>query len=110
MKKFEIKISKKTRRNFKIFGQNRIQKFEVAHPTKIREGKTEGKLRKKRKRPVPYKGVTLGPYPLLLEPLSKMHAPPLPRVVGFLDLPPGRRRSGLPDLSTGKPRLLAVYQ
>jgi hypothetical protein len=49
MKKFEIKISKKTRLNFNIFGQNRIQKFEVAHPTKIREGKTEGKIEKKKK-------------------------------------------------------------
>jgi hypothetical protein len=36
---FEIKNSKKTRVDFKIFGENIIQKFEVTHPTKIREGK-----------------------------------------------------------------------
>jgi hypothetical protein len=59
-KNFEIKNSKKAGADFKIFGQIRIQNFEVTHATKFGEGKTEGKPGKKRKGPVPYKGATLG--------------------------------------------------
>jgi hypothetical protein len=46
-KKIKIKNSKKTRADFKIFGPNRIQKFEVTHPTKFGERETEEKPRKK---------------------------------------------------------------
>jgi hypothetical protein len=53
---------------------------------------------------IPYKGVTLGPYPQLLESIS--HPCPSP-AARFHDLPSGLHRSGLPDLSTGKPRILA---
>jgi hypothetical protein len=63
LKFFKIKNSKKTRVYFKIFGQNRIQKIEVTHPTKFDEVKIEGKIEKKRKCLVPYKGETLVPYP-----------------------------------------------
>jgi hypothetical protein len=46
--KNEIKISKKTRTDFKIFDQNRIKKFEVIQPTKIDKAETKGKLRRKK--------------------------------------------------------------
>jgi hypothetical protein len=49
MEIFEIKISKKTRVHFKIFGQNRIQKFKVTHPTKFDEVKNSVETKKKRK-------------------------------------------------------------
>jgi hypothetical protein len=71
IKKFEIKNSKKTRADFKIFGENIIQKFEVTHPTKFGEGETE----KKKKQPVPYKGATLVCYPHL--PKLILHPHPL---------------------------------
>jgi hypothetical protein len=43
LKFFEIKYSKKTRADFNIFGQNRIKKFEVTHPTNFDEGEIKGK-------------------------------------------------------------------
>jgi hypothetical protein len=46
LKIFEIKILKETRVHFKIFGQNRIQKFEIARPTKLDEVKIIWKIRK----------------------------------------------------------------
>jgi hypothetical protein len=46
IEKFEIKILKKTRADFKIFGQIRIQNFKVTHATKFGEGKIEGKKEK----------------------------------------------------------------
>jgi hypothetical protein len=49
MKNFEIKKSKKTRADFKIFGQTRIRNFKVTEATKFGEGETEGKPRKKKK-------------------------------------------------------------
>jgi hypothetical protein len=48
MEIFEIKISKKTRVHFKIFGQNRIQKFEVTRPTKFDEVKNSVETKKKK--------------------------------------------------------------
>jgi hypothetical protein len=42
----EIKNSKKTIADFKIFGQTRIQNFEVTEATKFSEGETEGKPKK----------------------------------------------------------------
>jgi hypothetical protein len=41
-----MKNSKKTRADSKIFGENRIKKFEVTHPTKFSEGENERKQRK----------------------------------------------------------------
>jgi hypothetical protein len=74
IKNFEIKSSKKTRGNFKIFGQNRIQKLKVNRSTKSGEAKTKEKTRKIEIRSVLHKAQTLGRYPHLLEP----HPPPPP--------------------------------
>jgi hypothetical protein len=41
---FEIKISKKTRVYFKIFGQNQFQKFKVLHSRQFMEVKNHEKL------------------------------------------------------------------
>jgi hypothetical protein len=40
-----MKNSKKTRADSKIFGENRIKKFEVTHPTKFSEGENEEKTK-----------------------------------------------------------------
>jgi hypothetical protein len=84
MENFEIKIHKRTRADFKIFGKNRIQKFEVTHPTKFGKDETE----KKRKQLIPYKGATLACYPHLSKlnphPCPPLHAPPPPDLAIFL--------------------------
>jgi hypothetical protein len=45
--KIEIKKSKKTSVHFKIFGENKIQKFEETCPTKFSKMKNVGKIEKK---------------------------------------------------------------
>jgi hypothetical protein len=54
LENIKIKISKKTRVYFKIFGQNQIQKFERTRPTKFIEVQNIIKIMKKenRHRPV----------------------------------------------------------
>jgi hypothetical protein len=51
LKNNEIKNSQKTSVHFKIFGGNRIQKFEETCPTKFIEVKNVGKTGKIRKSP-----------------------------------------------------------
>jgi hypothetical protein len=46
LKIFEIKNPKKTRLHFKIFCQNRIQKFVILRPTKFEEGAVGVKIEK----------------------------------------------------------------
>jgi hypothetical protein len=67
LKTFEIKNYKKTRVYFKIFGQNRIQKHEVTHPTKFGEGERKGKPGKKENDWFLIRGATLRPYPQALD-------------------------------------------
>jgi hypothetical protein len=45
----KVKKSKKIRVYFKIFGQNRIEKIEILHPTKFDEVQNGVKIMKKRK-------------------------------------------------------------
>jgi hypothetical protein len=56
LKNIKIKNSKKTRVDFKSFGQTRNWNFEVTDATKFGEEETEEKLGKKRKHLVPDKG------------------------------------------------------
>jgi hypothetical protein len=49
LQKNEIKNSKKTRVHFKIFGQNRIQKFKVMCPRRFGEVKNDVKIERKKK-------------------------------------------------------------
>jgi hypothetical protein len=70
-----LKKIKKTRINFKIFGQNRIQKLKVNRSGKFEEAKIEGKTRKIENRLVPFKAPTLGCYPQLPEPILPPFSP-----------------------------------
>jgi hypothetical protein len=85
-----------------------LKKFGVTNGTKFGEGEIIGKTQKKREkdnRPCPYKKTTLKPYLEVSERL--LHPRPLPRAAtaGFRKFSSGRRQSGLPNWSTGKPRL-----